>query len=347
MTRDKMNEAIQSLRKIREKYSLTALEISLALKTSERNVWRWLNNNNSPSPQAIIEIEKFIKETKTKVEKEELEKFERCKALILIEIYDGENGLFHSRPRAGEVFSEANYPVGIAQRDVSLISLSKACAVRLNDPIILKVLDHLAQQGRIKVVLIFVPIRKNFEHMTFKIELAECRRDIPGQDRDFEVIRSYKNKPRTQEEIKASPGILNPKEQVEAIYKRHEDSLRARYGASGLEKEIELHHEKIEDEARARISQLEASESLAKINKGAKKMEGDHRPVSEYTEVKYVEKVREFYEEKITNETNVTQIYYNCNHEKVVIEPGETKIILKMRMIKPMPKAKEVKIIKK
>lgn len=332
-----MSEIIEKLKELRQEHQLTALEISIGCQTTERSVWRWLHGGNSPSPQAVSEIEKFIKEVRAKAGADEKREIERCEIMILNEIYNGDNLLFHARPKAGERYSEATYPVGLAQRDVSLKSLSSACGLRLTDPIVLKVLDHLSLEGKIRIISFFVPIRKNFEHLNFKIEVGEARRDIPGQDQSFEIVKSYRDKPISKEEIKKSGGILNIKEQIEAIYKRHEDSLRARYGASGLEKEIELHHEKVEDEARARISQLEASEALSKINKGAKQMKGDHRPASEYDTVTFKEKKREFYEEKIKNDSQVTQIYYDCNSDKVVIEPGETKIILKMRMLEPIP----------
>lgn len=342
-----MSEIIEQLKNLRQEHQLTALEISIGCQTTERSVWRWINGGNSPSPQAIASIEKFITETRTKFEKEEREKFERCEAMILDEIFNSENlGLFHARPKPGERYSEGTYPVGTSQRDVSLKSLSKACAMRLTDPIILRILDHLAQRGQIKINLIFVPIRRNFEHLNFKIETGEARRDVPAQDRDFKVIRPYKDKPLTQEEIKINPGILNPKEEVEAIYKRHEDSLRARYGASGIEAEIREHKEKVYDDATARISQLEASESLGKItNKGAKKMEGDHVPVSEYTEIKTLKKVREFYEEVVENNTDRPLVVYNCNHEKVEIPPREKRVVLRARLIKKMP-VEEGKTIK-
>lgn len=336
-----MEQIIEELKSIREKFAITMLEISQGCGVTERSVIAWLNNNSKPHQQHLIKIEAFVKKTKAKVEADEKREIERCEAVILDEIYNGENCFFHARPRAGETWSEANYPTGISQRDVSLISLSKVCAMRLTDPIILKVLDHLAQRGQIKINLIFIPIRRNFEHITFKIEIAEAERSVPGQDRDFEVKRSYRDKPRTQQEIEASPGILNPKEQVEAIYEGHENSLKLRYGASGIEKEIELHREKIEDESRLRIAQLRAGNG-ENYKKRGETMEGDHAPASEFTELRTIKKVREFFEEKKTNATNVTQIYYDCNHNKVVIEPGETKIILKMRMLKKMP-VEEVK----
>lgn len=341
-----MSEIIEQLKNLRQDHQLTALEISIGCQTTERSVWRWIHGGNSPSSQAVVAIEKFITETRAKVEKEELGKIERCGDMILNEIYNGEIlGLFHARPQAGKVFSHANFPLGIAQRDVSLKSLSRACELRLTDPIVLKVLDHLSRKGQIKIISFFVPIRRNFEHLNFKIETGEARRDVPGQDQNFKLIRAYRDRPLSQEEIKASPGILNIKEQVEMIYRRHEDSLRLRYGASGLEKEIELHHENLEDEARLRTAQLRAGNGK-EYEKGDKKMEGDHRPVSEYTEIKQFKKVREFYEEVVENNTDRPLVVYNCNHERIEIPPHEKRIVLKVRMLEKMPVAKEVKIIK-
>lgn len=342
-----MSEIIEKLKELRQEHQLTALEISIGCRSTERTVWRWIHGGNSPSPQAVSEIEKFIKEVRSKAEKEEREKFERCEGMILDEIFNSENlGLFHSRPKPGERYSEGTYPVGTAQKDVSLRTLSKACELRLTDPIVLKVLDYLSRKGQIKIISFFVPIRKNFEHLNFKIEIGQAERSIPGQDQNFKLVRAYRDRPLSQEEIKANPGILNPKEQIEAVYKRHEDSLRARYGASGIEGEIRELKEKREDEAIARISQLEASKSLSKFNKGAKKMEGDHVPVSEFTEVKTFKKVREFYEEVVENNTPRPLVIYNCNHERIEIPAHEKRVVLRARLIKPMPKAKEVKIIK-
>jgi len=336
-----MSEIIEKLKEIKEEFQITALEISVACQATERSVWRWLHGNNSPSPQAVIEIEKFIIETRSTAEKERQKKVDNCKAKILDEIYNGIDYVFFSRPRPGERYSEGTYPTGVAQKNVSLKTLSKVCELQLAAPIILEALDNLSEQGSLKVISIFIPRRKLFEHLSLELEVAEAIRHIPAQDTVMEISRTYKDQPLSKEEIKINPRILKPGTAIKKMIEDRKRALKAQYGASGLEKEIELHHENLVEESRLRTAQLRAGNG-----KGDKKMEGDHYPASEYDTLPNERvKVREFFEEVVENNTDNPAIVYNCNHEKVEIPPHGKRIVLKARMIEKMPVEKE-KVIK-
>lgn len=342
-----MESIIGELKSVREKFAITMLEISQGCGVTERSVIAWLNNNSKPYAQHLVKIEAFVKRIKAKAKADEKREIERCKALILNEIYNGLDYVFFSRPRPGERYSEGTYPTGVAQKTVSLMSLSKICERILNDSIILEALDNLAEQGLLKVISIFIPRRKLFERLTLELEIAEAIRHIPAQDVAMEIKRVYRDQPLSQEEIKINPGILKPGTTIKKMIEDRESALKAQYGASGIEAEIREHKEKIEDEARLRISQFEVSESLAKINKGAKKMEGDHRPASEFNTLPNERiKVREFYEEVVENNTDRPLVVYDCNQQRVEISPHSKKIVLRIKPIKKMPISKEIKVIK-
>lgn len=335
-----MNEAIESLKGIRQKYSLTAHELSVSLKTSERNIWRWLNNSNSPSPQAIVSIKRFVKSFKEEKQKEEIAEIEKCIPLILSVAYDGDYD-FLPTPKVGE--ASIVCPNGRLRKVITLARCAEATGKRIVGLVLPKAIEAIARRGLIQILGLQLDRRMSEEDVKFWLDLGTGQREIPSNT--ITPKRLFKNKAIKADEIEeAEKGghlILDVEKRIEWLRKQKQRSYEAQFGTVS-DMEQKLHREEVEDDFWKRNL---PHQMIDVLKRGDKKM-GDRIEVSEYSEVKTFEKTREFYEEKVKNDTNVTQVYYNCHNEKIVIEPGETKIILKVRRMKKIPISKEVKTIK-
>lgn len=327
-----MNQAIEDLKKLRTEQALTAREISVALKTSERNVWRWLNNNNTPSPEAVKSIRKFVDTSRAllvEADKRTTEKYEKA---VLDAVYDGENGFFHPIIKAGERVQSAVVPDGVAVKDVWYEYLKQKCEILGSDELLLTALDSLASNGAIKIIQLWVPPRhpaKMGEGFVFKLEIGTAFRSQAGQNTQFEIVRSYRNTNLEVHEL--PPGtVRNPKEIIERIRKGRAESARMKYGDQAIR--TDLHHEEIVDESAQRQAQLQ----LVDILKGDKKMAND--PQGSEFDTLPAERVRtkKIIEIKRLNNSKAPMVFYQHDGSRLTIEPGCAGIQTKLVHIKPL-----------
>lgn len=322
-----MNSAIEALKKLREDFCLTALELSQGIGTSERNIWRWINGGNNPSPQAVESIEKFVYSIRKAFVEKEKKEIEKSSDLILAMIYDGQDYEFSADPKPGMREASITATKGRLRK---ILSFEKSIEI--------KALETLARAGKIQILKIELDRRLSHNSVKFFLDLGVGRRDQPSLN--LTPQRLFKDKPIPAEAIKEAQEkgflILNVVERIRSMRLQKEKSLQAHFGKVS-DIESRLHREAIEDESAVRIQQKELIETL---KPGGKKMRSD-----EYVEIKTLEKVKEIIEIKRTNQTLSPQIFYNHDGSKLILEPGESGIQTKMELIKK-PKV-EKKVIKK
>jgi len=337
----KMHSAIIRLIQIRETYQITAQFIAAQLQVSERNIWRWLNNNNAPTPESAEKIEQFCEEFLTQKKEQHAAELERCTRIIEQSIYDGQNEVFNSQPKVGEAAIVC--PRGQLWKDVCLQTLANACQLRLNDSILLESLEAIAHAGRVKVFGLSINKTMRTDDIVFNCELGTAHRQIPSN-----VItpkRLYKDEAMTKEELEDKWCIFNIKERCEAERLKKKERFEKWGGASGLEMEVQLHKESVEDFATKRsegrtvangIEQLVSQSQGSKKTKepGGKDMVDIIQPKVEYREVSY------------HNDTGRTQVFYDAmTGLKIVIEDGETKRFFKTKKVElGKPEKKVIKI---
>ncbi|MQY60794.1 hypothetical protein GH153_03015 [bacterium] len=265
MTRDKMNEAIEDLKGIRQKYSLTAHELSVALKTSERNIWRWLGNNNIPSPQTIISIKKFVQSFKEKKQKEEIAEIEKCMPLLMAMIYDG-NYDFSPLPKVGEASIVCKQ--GRLRKVITLLQCAEVTGKRVADLILPKVIEAIARRGLIQILSLQLDRRMSNEDIKFWLDTGEGKREIPSN-----VItpkRLFKDKAIKADEIKEGEQgghlILDITKQITSMRQGKKKSYEARFGAVS-DMEQKLHREAVLDDFNQRNKQQEMIDTLKKYGK--------------------------------------------------------------------------------
>lgn len=327
-------DVIKELISIRKENALTLRELSMALNMTEKSVWSLISNSTTPQRATKEKIEAFVNQTRARLLEQKTGEIEKYKSIILDIVYS-EPGFFNPAPKPGEKYQQANYKIGEIWCDVWYETLRKACDIIGSDELLLEALNALATTGHIKIIAIWIPKQRPMsagEGFLLKFESGRATRDIPGQDTTFKMTRIYRSEPLAGIE-KIPNAIINPKVKIENIRKSRAESARIQFGTSDLTKRSELRHEEIVDESQQRLIQQEILESLSV--RGEKKMGENYNP-SEFDTITQKIKTREVVETKVSNNTRVTQVYYQHTGEKLILEPGESGILTKMRLLEKM-----------
>jgi len=265
-----MNEIIDELKKIREEYQITMFEISQGCQVKERSVQRWLTNGNSskPQPAHFSKIKKFIVETRTKFRVEEQAEIIKYKEPVLAEINSGQHD-FIPRPETPGKFAPGVCSTGLLRRSISLWRLKEITQDQANEVILLKVLQELAQEGRIKLIHLAVARSLSSDDVNFKFELGSATRDI--YKNSVEAIRLYRSKPLSKEQRESKEIILNIQDRIDYLRADKRKFFDSRHGVS---KEGEIEKEMLREDRQAELEQREAALRTARgIEKLAKDKE--------------------------------------------------------------------------
>ena len=334
-----MSETIEKLKELREQFQLTKIEIADGCNVREMTVHRWLTNNNAPHPQHISAIEKFVSSARKRFAIEEKKEIEKCIPLIVPLIYNGDYEFFPI-PKMKETATLC--PQGRLRRVIKLSECAETTGKLLTNSIVIKSIEAIARRGLIQIFDLKLDRRLSYNDVSFFLDLGTAKREMPSNVITPE--RLFKDEPIPNDAVKEAESgealLLDVEKVIKALRMQKRKSCEAQFGTVS-DMEQKLHAEDLQDESEQRNTGQEIINAL----KGAKKMKGDHIPPSEYDEVTFRKKKREFYEEAVENNTDRPLIVYNCNNEKIEIPPHEKRIVLKIRMIKPMAKAED-KVIK-
>lgn len=326
-------DPVSLLLEARKRHVLTYREISNAINMTEKSVWALCTNGAKPREETRRKIVRYVHELDAKAEDEAGKKIEQYEKVILDILYD-EGGTFFATPKPGERYAEGTYPTGAVRKDIWFQDVVDACGVIGNDGLLLDALNRMAQTGVIKILNIWIPIRrpmKSGEGIAVKFETGTALREIPAQDVAFQMTRSYRDEPLDEAEMIPN-AIRNPKEVVEKIRRQRQASAKAMWGDSGIESEIREHRERVEDEADRALSPRQ----LFEILRGGKNMANDPTGSEYDTLLSPRVKTKKIIEIKRINNTKAPQVFYQHDGSRLTIEPGESGIQTQLVRIKPM-----------
>lgn len=231
-----MIEEIKELKKFRDEFVLTRFEVCLELNIREMSLYNWENNNHNPSPQHRKAILDYMRKFRERMEAEEKREIENRIDSVLAGIYGGEH-IFIPVPEKPGKFAPATCPTGKLWRSITLWRIKEI--TKANETILIKTLELLARQGRIKLIHISVNPSLSSNDIHFKFDLGTARRDI--YKRSVEAVRLYKKQSLSKTELESKEIILNIQERIDylrADKKAFFDSRHGKPSDSALERQF-------------------------------------------------------------------------------------------------------------
>lgn len=264
-----MIEEVRELKKFRDEFILTRYEVCQELNIREMSLYNWENNNHSPSPHHRKAILDYMRKFRLRMEAEEKREIEKHRDIVLNEIYQGEH-TFIPKPEIPGKFAPLTYPTGLLWRSISLWRLKEITKEQASETTLIKILQLLSEQGRIRLFHLAVDPSLSSDDVRFKVELGKAKRDV--YKNVVEAVRLYKNKPLSKTELESAEVILNIQERIDYLRADKRKFFDERHGVSRAgEIEKEFLKEDRESETELRQIARRTADGIEKLAKDKEK----------------------------------------------------------------------------